>query len=81
VREYALKQGLWRHDGAPDALYTDVLHLDLGTVQPSLAGPKRPQDRVALGDMQKAYRDAFARDQDKWKSSGSARGAGRCCRL
>ncbi len=73
VRAYAQAQGLWRHDGAPDALYTDVLHLDLSTVQPSLAGPKRPQDRVALGDMQKAYRDAFARDQDKWKSSGLAR--------
>ena len=73
VREYAKKQGLWREDGAPDALYTDVLQLDLGTVQPSLAGPKRPQDRVSLGDMQDAYRDAFARDQDKWKSAGPAR--------
>jgi aconitate hydratase len=73
VGEYARKQGLWRLDGAADALYTDVLRLDLGTVQPSLAGPKRPQDRVALGDMQKAYRDAFARDQDKWKSAGPAR--------
>jgi aconitate hydratase len=73
VREYARMQGLWREDGAADALYTDVLHLDLGTVQPSLAGPKRPQDRVALGDMQKAYRDAFVRDQDKWKSAGPAR--------
>jgi aconitate hydratase len=72
VREYAKKQGLWREDGAPDARYTDVLHLDLGTVQPSLAGPKRPQDRVSLGDMQKAYRDAFARDQDRWKSAGPA---------
>ena len=73
VREYAKKQGLWREDGAPDAIYTDVLQLDLGTVQPSLAGPKRPQDRVALGDMQKVYRDAFARDQDKWKSAGPAK--------
>jgi aconitate hydratase len=73
VREYAIKQGLWRQDGAPDASYTDVLHLDLGSVQPSLAGPKRPQDRVALADMQKAYREAFARDQDKWKSAGPAR--------
>jgi aconitate hydratase len=72
VREYAQKQGLWRRNGAPDAVYTDVLHLDLGTVQPSLAGPKRPQDRVSLGDMQKAYGEAFARDQDKWKSAGSA---------
>ena len=42
------------------------------SVQPSLAGPKRPQDRVALGDMQDAYRDAFSRDQDKWKSAGPA---------
>jgi aconitate hydratase len=73
VREYAKKQGLWRREGAADALYTDVLQLDLGTVQPSLAGPKRPQDRVALGDMQKAYRDAFARDQDKWRSAGPVR--------
>jgi len=72
VREYAKAQGLWRHDGAPDADYTDVLHLDLSTVQPSLAGPKRPQDRVPLADMQKAYRDAFARDQDKWQSKGPA---------
>jgi aconitate hydratase len=72
VREYAQKQGLWRRDGAPDAAYTDLMQLDLGAVQPSLAGPKRPQDRVALADMQKAYRDAFARDQDKWKSAGPA---------
>jgi aconitate hydratase len=73
VRAYAEAQGLWRHDGAPDPVYTDVLHLDLSTVQPSLAGPKRPQDRVSLVDMKKAYRDAFARDQDKWKSTGMAR--------
>ncbi|HEY5559668.1 MAG TPA: aconitate hydratase AcnA [Steroidobacteraceae bacterium] len=73
VREYAKTQGLWRHDGAPDAEYTDVLHFDLCSVQPSLAGPKRPQDRVPLGDMQKSYRDAFTRDQDKWQSRGPVR--------
>ena len=73
VREYAKAQGLWRHDGAPDADYTDVLHFDLSSVQPSLAGPKRPQDRVPLGEMQKAYRDAYARDQDKWQSHGPVR--------
>ncbi len=73
VREYAKAQGLWRHDGAPDARYTDILHLDLSTVQPSLAGPKRPQDRVLLGDMQKAFRAAFEKDQDKWRSQGSTR--------
>jgi aconitate hydratase len=73
VREYAQKQGMWRRDGAPDPVYTDVLQLDLGTVRPSLAGPKRPQDRVSLDDMRDAYREAFARDQDKWKSAGPAR--------
>jgi aconitate hydratase A / 2-methylisocitrate dehydratase len=73
VGEYARKQGLWRRDGAADAVYTDVVQLDLGSVQPSLAGPKRPQDRVALGDMHEAFRDAFARDQDKWRSAGPAR--------
>ena len=73
VREYAKAQGMWRIDGAPDPLYTDVLQLDLSKVQPSLAGPKRPQDRVLLSDMQKAYRAAFERDQDKWASRGSVR--------
>ncbi|HZF14333.1 MAG TPA: aconitate hydratase AcnA [Steroidobacteraceae bacterium] len=48
VRAYAEAQGLWRKDGAPAADYTDVLELDLGHVEPSMAGPKRPQDRVPL---------------------------------
>ncbi|HLQ86583.1 MAG TPA: aconitate hydratase AcnA, partial [Salinisphaeraceae bacterium] len=53
---YAKAQGLWREAGAPEPLYTDTLELDMGTVEPSLAGPKRPQDRVLLSDMQKTYR-------------------------
>jgi aconitate hydratase len=73
VREYTKAQGMWRFDGAPDPEYTDVLHLDLTSVQPSLAGPKRPQDLVRLADMQTVYRDAFQRDQDKWPSRGPAR--------
>jgi len=48
IETYAKEQGLWRHDGQPDALYSDVLELDLSTVEPSIAGPKRPQDRIAL---------------------------------
>jgi len=56
VEAYARHQGLWRHDGQRDAEYTDVLELDLGTVEPSLAGPKRPQDRVPLRSMKQAYR-------------------------
>ncbi len=48
IEAYAREQGLWRHDGQPDALYTDTLKLELSTVEPSIAGPKRPQDRIAL---------------------------------
>src|SRR6186997_864233 len=45
---YAKKQGLWRSKKAPEPIFTDTLHLDLAEVEPSLAGPKRPQDRVPL---------------------------------
>ena len=48
VEAYAKAQGLWRDDATPDPAFTDTLELDLGHVEPSLAGPKRPQDRVAL---------------------------------
>jgi aconitate hydratase len=48
VEAYAKAQGLWRDDDMPDPVFTDTLELDLGTVEPSLAGPRRPQDRVAL---------------------------------
>ena len=72
VKAYAKAQGMWRHDGAPEAAYTDVLHLELSSVQPSLAGPKRPQDRVLLSNMRDAYRAAFLKDQDKWLSRGAA---------
>ncbi|MCA1789211.1 MAG: aconitate hydratase [Thioalkalivibrio sp.] len=50
VEAYARAQGLWREDDAPEARYTDVLALDLSTVQPSLAGPRRPQDRLLLSE-------------------------------
>ena len=48
VEAYTRHQGMFRETGAPQADYTDVLELDLGQVEPSLAGPKRPQDRIAL---------------------------------
>jgi len=60
VEAYAKAQGLWRVDGQPDPLYTDVLELDLGDVQPSLAGPKRPQDRILLADAASTYREQSA---------------------
>ncbi len=50
VEAYFKEQGLFRVDGAPDARYSDVLHLDLGSIVASLAGPTRPQDRVKLTD-------------------------------
>jgi len=51
VRAYAQAQGLWREAGTPDPLFTDTLDLDMATIEPSLAGPKRPQDRVLLTDV------------------------------
>jgi len=48
VEAYAKAQGMWRHADMPDPVFTDSLELDLGDVEPSLAGPKRPQDRVPL---------------------------------
>jgi aconitate hydratase len=55
VEAYAREQGMWREDGAPDALYSDTLELDLSTVEPSIAGPKRPQDRIALSVADTTY--------------------------
>ena len=48
VEQYARAQGMWREDGEEPADYSDVLELDLGDVEPSIAGPKRPQDRITL---------------------------------
>jgi aconitate hydratase len=58
VERYAKEQGLWREKSSEPA-YTQVLELDLGTVTPSLAGPKRPQDRVELPNVRKSFRTAF----------------------
>jgi len=51
VRAYAEAQGLWRGATSAEPLFTDTLDLDMSTIEPSLAGPKRPQDRVVLGDV------------------------------
>ena len=55
VERISKEQRLFRTDETPDPEYTDVLHMDLGTVEPSVAGPKRPQDRIALGDLPQAF--------------------------
>src|ERR1700748_2693779 len=58
VEAYAKEQGLW-HDPARQTRYSEELSLDLSTVVPSIAGPKRPQDRIALVDANAAFRDAL----------------------
>jgi aconitate hydratase len=51
VRAYAQAQGLWRDASTPEPVFTDTLELDMSTIEPSLAGPKRPQDRVLLSEV------------------------------
>jgi aconitate hydratase len=60
VEAYAKEQGLFRTDTSPDPVFSESLSLDLGTVLPSVAGPRRPQDRVALGDLRENFRGTFA---------------------
>jgi len=55
VERYTKEQGLFRTDDAPDLVYTDTLSLDISTVEPCLAGPKRPQDRVTLSQMKSSF--------------------------
>ena len=59
VEAYTKEQGLFRTDASPEPRYSSTLELDLGTVVPSMAGPKRPQDRVELPDVRKNFLDAF----------------------
>ncbi|MEA2219046.1 MAG: aconitate hydratase [Solirubrobacteraceae bacterium] len=60
VEAYAREQGLWHDERSVEPAYSDTIELDLGTVVPSLAGPKRPQDRVALSDARDAFRIALS---------------------
>ncbi len=60
VEAYCKQQGLFRTDDTPDPVFSDTLELDLSTVEPSLAGPKRPQDRVKLSQAKAAFNDALA---------------------
>jgi len=57
VEAYCKVQGLWREDGQQAPVFTETLDLDLGSVEPSLAGPKRPQDRVAMTDVKQVFTD------------------------
>jgi aconitate hydratase len=60
VEAYAKAQGMWRDANTPDPIFTDTLELDLGSVEPSLAGPKRPQDRVVLSQSAAGFAVALA---------------------
>jgi len=88
VKAYAEAQDLWRNDEDVDPVYTDVLELDLGDVVPSLAGPKRPQDRVLLSkakntflrqvsEMTKNRDDARANDLCRFADEGGGTAVGR----
>ena len=59
VEAYAKEQGLFRTDATPDPSFTELLELDLGSVVPSLAGPRRPQDRVTLADLRENFRGIY----------------------
>ncbi len=59
LERYAKEQGLFRTDATPDPVFTDTLELNLADVEPSLAGPKRPQDRVPMKDLKAAFRKSL----------------------
>jgi aconitate hydratase len=83
VEAYSKAQGLWRETG-DEPIFTDTLALDMGEVEASLAGPKRPQDRVALKDMKTTFETLLAangdkaseEEQGKWQSEGGQTAVG-----
>jgi aconitate hydratase len=68
VEQYAKSQGLFRTDDTPDPQYSDTLTLNMSMVESSLAGPKRPQDRVALGKVKESFQDAFGQNTLSYSS-------------
>jgi aconitate hydratase A / 2-methylisocitrate dehydratase len=76
VEAYAKQQGLFRTDDMPDPMFTDSLELDLATVEPSLAGPKRPQDRVPLARSKAMFADAYRAEAARIAASAQAAGNG-----
>ncbi|WP_148253263.1 aconitate hydratase AcnA [Aidingimonas lacisalsi] len=83
VEAYSKAQGLWREPGA-EPIFSDSLQLDMGDVEASLAGPKRPQDRVALSDMKRTFetlmngdnKDLPSTEKGKWLSEGGQTAVG-----
>jgi aconitate hydratase len=75
VEAYCKEQGLFRTDATPDPVFTDTLSLDLSTVEPSLAGPKRPQDRVPLKDAKSMYLAALTPEIEKVAAAAKSKAA------
>jgi aconitate hydratase len=73
VEAYAKAQGMWVEPGAEHPVFSDILELDLTTVVPSLAGPKRPQDRVLLTDAAASFRSALTGEFGKTEETAAAR--------
>ncbi|MCZ7372805.1 MAG: aconitate hydratase AcnA, partial [Candidatus Methanoperedens sp.] len=84
VRSYAIEQGLFLKENSPLPLFSETIDLDMGTVEPSLAGPKRPQDRIPLDEMEKSFHkfmdESFLKgldlkvdhDYDRWLGEGGS---------
>src|SRR6516225_4328642 len=70
VAAYAKAQGLYRTKTTPDPIFTDVLKLELSQIEPSLAGPKRPQDRIALKDLKHGFANALDKEFGKAGEAG-----------
>jgi aconitate hydratase len=75
VEQYAMAQGLFRTPGSPEAIYSEVIDLELSSIEPSLAGPKRPQDRVSLSKAKTAFQAALPSMQMPAKGSGGGAGS------
>ena len=77
VEAYAKEQGLFWNSASPDPVYTATCELDLSTVEPSLAGPKRPQDRVSLRQAKYKFQQALEGDARRAQAEGRGRRQGR----
>jgi aconitate hydratase len=75
VEQYAMEQGLFRTPGSPDAIYSETIDLNLASIEPSLAGPKRPQDRVSLSKAKTAFQAALPSMQVPAKGPGGTAAA------
>jgi aconitate hydratase len=74
VDAYAREQGMFHDDSTPDPVFSDLIELDLGDVEPSIAGPKRPQDRVPLAQAKEAFLEAMGEfDPDAAEEMGDGR--------